>query len=104
MSGSFSSISEWQCIITASIICSTGDYETAVEFIHLDVLHREKSPFYVQIDGETLPHFLHRKKYKAASCGWYYSQTLKSVQIKYANPGKDHAVLISFAVFGLIGM
>ncbi len=82
----------------------TGDYETAVESIHLDVLHREKSPFYVQIDGETLPHFLNRKKYEAASRGWYYSQTLKSVQIKYANPGKDHAVLISFAVFDMIGM
>ena len=82
----------------------SGDYKTAVENIHLDVVHREKSPFYVQIDGEMIPHFLHRKKYEAASRGWYYSQTLKSVQIKYPNPKKDHAVLISFAVFDLIGM
>ena len=82
----------------------SGDYDTAVESIHLDVVHREKSPFYVQVGGETVPHFLHRKKYEEASCGWYYSQTLKSVQIKYKNPKQDHTVLISFAVFDLIGM
>ena len=58
----------------------------------------------MQIGGETIPHFLHRKKFDAASCGWYYSQTLKSVQIKYRNPKRDHEVLISFAVFDLIGM
>lgn len=82
----------------------TGDYPTDVESIHLDVVHREKSPFYVQLDGETLPHFLHRKKFEAAECGWYYSQSLKSVQIRYPNPKADHVVLISFEVFDLIGM
>ena len=81
-----------------------GSYKTDVESIHLDILHREKSPFYIQIDDVTIPHYLHRKKYEAADCGWYYSQTLKSVQIKYANPKKDHTVMISFAVFDLIGM
>ncbi len=82
----------------------SGDYATNVASIHLDVVHREKSPFYVRIGGETIPHFLHRKKFEAASCGWYYSQTLKSVQIRYENPKRDHEVLISFAVFDLIGM
>ena len=82
----------------------TGDYPTAVETLHLDAVHREKAPFFVQLDGEILPHFLHRKKYEAADCGWYYSQTLKSVQIKYRNPKQDHTVKISFEVFDLIGM
>ena len=82
----------------------TGSYATAVENIHLDVVHREKSPFYVLLDGELLPHFLYRPKYEAAERGWYYSQTLKSVQIRYPNPKKDHTVTISFAVFDLIGM
>ena len=87
-------------------ICFThsGKYETAVESIHLDVVHREKSPFYVLLNDQMLPHFLHRKKYESAGCGWYYSQTLKSVQIKYANPKADHRITISFAVFDLIGM
>lgn len=29
-----------------------GNYETAVETISLDVIHREKAPFYVQVDGK----------------------------------------------------
>ena len=43
-------------------------------------------------------------KFEEAGCGWYYSQTLKSVQIKYNNPKKDHQVLVSFEQFDLIGM
>ena len=81
-----------------------GNYETAVETISLDVIHREKAPFYVQVDGKELPHFLHRRKYEEAAEGWYYSQRLKSVQIHYTNPKKDHKVLISFEQFDLIGM
>ena len=81
-----------------------GEYDTAIETMHLDVVHREKSPFYVLLDQETLPHFLHRKKFEAAERGWYYSQTLKSVQIKYPNPKRDYAVTISFEEFDMIGM
>ena len=81
-----------------------GDYDTAVESMYLDMIHREKSPFYVQLDGKELPHFLHRRKFEEAESGWYYSQRLKSVQIKYPNPKKDHEVLVSFEQFDLIGM
>ena len=59
---------------------------------------------YVEIDGKEIPHFLHRSKYEKADCGWYYSQSLKSVQIKYSNPKKNHQVMISFEVFDMIGM
>ena len=81
-----------------------GDYETAVEDMQIDMIHREKAPFGVTVDGEQLPHFLHRKKYEAARVGWYYSQTLKSVQIKYPNPKKDYDLIISFEQFDMIGM
>ncbi len=81
-----------------------GQYETAVENMYLDVIHRDKAPFYVTIDGETIPHFLHRRKFEEAELGWYYSQTKKSVQVKYPNPKKDHQVMISFEHFDLIGM
>jgi hypothetical protein len=81
-----------------------GSYETAVESVALDMIHREKSPFYVQLDGKELPHFLHRRKFEQAESGWYYSQRLKSVQIKYPNPKHDHEVLVSFEQFDLIGM
>ncbi len=81
-----------------------GSYETNVETMYVDMIHREKSPYWVTVDGEQIPHFLHRRKFEEAECGWYYSQRLKSVQLKYKNPKKDHQVLISFEQFDLIGM
>lgn len=81
-----------------------GSYETAVEQMYIDGVYREKAPFWVMADGEKLPHFLHRKKFQEACEGWYYSQTLKSVQIKYPNPKKDYEVIISFEQFDMIGM
>ncbi|MGN0371828.1 MAG: TIM-barrel domain-containing protein [Enterocloster sp.] len=81
-----------------------GSYETKVETMYVDMIHREKSPYWVTIDGEQIPHFLHRRKFEEAEYGWYYSQRLKSVQIKYKNPKKDHQVLVSFEQFDLIGM
>ena len=81
-----------------------GHYETAVKTLYLDMIHREKAPYWVKADGETIPHFLHRRKFEDADCGWYYSQRLKSVQIKYPNPKKDYQVIVSFEQFDLIGM
>lgn len=81
-----------------------GSYETAVESMYIDMIHREKAPYWVTVDNLRLPHFLHRRKFEEAECGWYYSQRLKSVQIKYKNPKKDYKVLVSFEQFDLIGM
>lgn len=81
-----------------------GTYKTAVEQITLDVIHPEKAPFYVMLDGNELPHYLHRKKFEEAKQGWYYSQSLKSVLVKYPNPKADYEVLISFEQFDMIGM
>ena len=39
-----------------------------------------------------------------AAEGWYYSQTKKAVEVKYANPGKDYNLTVSFEQFDLIGM
>ena len=81
-----------------------GSYPTAVETMELDVIHRENAPYWVTLDGTELPHFLHRRKFEEAERGWYYSQTLKSVQIKYPNPKGDHTVVISFEQFDMLGM
>lgn len=81
-----------------------GNYPTAVETMELDLIRRDKSPFWIDVDGERIPHFLHRRKFEEAECGWYYSQTLKSVQVKYKNPKKDYRVTVSFEQFDLIGM
>lgn len=82
----------------------TGSYESPVERMHIDMVHREKSPYWVKVDGDEIAHFLHRAEYEKAECGWYYSQTLKSVQIKYPNVGHDYEVVVSFEAFDLIGM
>ncbi len=82
----------------------TGSYESPVERIHIDMIHRKKSPYWIKVDGDEISHFLHRAEYENAECGWYYSQTLKSVQIKYPNVGHDYEVVVSFEAFDLIGM
>ena len=81
-----------------------GSYTTSVETMSLDMIHREKAPYWITVDNQEIPHFLHRRKFEEAECGWYYSQTLKSVQVKYLNPKKDHQVVVSFEQFDLIGM
>lgn len=81
-----------------------GSYQTNVETICVDMIYREKAPYWVTADSIQIPHFLHRRKFEEAECGWYYSQRLKSVQIKYRNPKKDHQLLVSFEQFDLIGM
>ena len=82
----------------------SGSYPTDIESVLLDVVHREKAPFTVKLGERELPHFLYRKKFEEAEEGWYYSQTKKSVLIKYRNPKQDYTVTVSFAQFDLIGM
>ena len=91
-------------IQTSITFTHEGCYQTPIETIHLDVIHRQKAPFYILINNQEIKHHLHRKKFEASESGWYYSQTLKSVQIKYPNPKQDHEVLISFEQFDLLGM
>ena len=81
-----------------------GSYCTSIKTMVLDVIHREKAPYWITVDNQEIPHFLHRRKFEEADCGWYYSQTLKSVQVKYPNPKKDYQVVVSFEQFDLIGM
>ena len=54
------------------------------------MIAKEKSPFSVTLDGRKIEHFLNRRKFDEAAEGWYYSQTKKAVEVKYANPGKDY--------------
>jgi alpha-glucosidase len=81
-----------------------GNYQTAVDTMYLDVIQRENAPYWLSLDNERLPKYLHRKKFEEAKYGWYYSQTKKSVQIKYKNPKKDYKLVISFEQFDMIGM
>ena len=68
------------------------------------MLAREKSPFWVTLDEKRLEHFLNRRRFAAASEGWYYSQTKRTVEIRYLTPHEDHCLTVSFEAFDLIGM
>ncbi len=81
-----------------------GRYRTKIKRMHIDMIHRDKAPFWVRAEERMLPHYLHRAKFEAADCGWYYSQRLKSVQIKYPNPKKDYKLDISYEAFDMLGM
>ena len=82
----------------------TGVYPGDVQTMLLDVVKREKGPYWVSVGEEQLKQYLHREKWEAAAEGWYYSQTLKSVQVKYKERQGDYRVTISFEAFDLIGM
>lgn len=81
-----------------------GRYTTKVEWMYIDMVHPDKAPYWVRVDDSLLPHYLYRPKFEEADYGWYYSQRLKSIQIKYANPKKDYRVDISYEDFDMIGM
>jgi alpha-glucosidase len=83
---------------------SEGSYTSPLQDIFMEVIRRDKSPYWVTVDGRRLPHFLHRVKFEQARSGWYYSQTLKTVQVKYPCQKKDYEVMVSFEQFDLIGM
>lgn len=81
-----------------------GSYHSTVKNMYIDMIHREKSPYWIRLGEVELPRYLNRKKFEESDMGWYYSQTLKSVQIKYANIENDYTLVVSFQEFDLIGM
>ncbi len=81
-----------------------GSYADFVDSVTVEMIRKDRSPFWVALDGEKLEHFLNRRKFEAAEQGWYYSQTKKAVLVKYPNPKKDVTLTVSFEDFDLIGM
>ncbi len=81
-----------------------GNYTSSVEDIKLTVIHKGKCPFYVNVDGNKLEHFLVRSHFEKASSGWYYSQSRQCVEVKYPNIKEDYEVVISYEPFDMIGM
>ena len=81
-----------------------GSYTDTVERVLVEMIRKDKSPFWVALGDEKLEHFLNRRKFEAAESGWYYSQSKKAVLIKYPNPKADVTLTVSFEMFDLIGM
>ncbi len=83
---------------------AAGAYADFVETVTVEMLRRDRSPFWVQLGDRRLPRFLNRRRFEAAGEGWYYSQTRRAVEIKYPNPGRDTTLTVSFENYDLIGM
>lgn len=81
-----------------------GEYKDYVENVTVEMIRKDRSPFWITLDGVKMEHFLNRRKFEAAAEGWYYSQTKRAVLIKYPNPKKDVTLTVSFEDFDLIGM
>lgn len=83
---------------------SEGDYFDGIETLMIEMIRKDRSPFWVSIGDTRLEHYLNRRKFDDAVQGWYYSQTKRAVLIKYPNPCKDITLTVSFEDFDLIGM
>ena len=83
---------------------SEGEYTDFVETVTVEMIRKDRSPFWVTLGEEKLEHFLNRRKFEAAEKGWYYSQTKKAVLVKYPNPKENVTLTVSFEDFDLIGM
>lgn len=81
-----------------------GDYTDFVERVMVEMIRKDRSPYWVMLGQEKLEHFLNRRKFEQAEKGWYYSQTKKAVLVKYPNPKTDITLTVSFEDFDLIGM
>lgn len=81
-----------------------GDYEDTIKTVLVEMVRKDRSPYFVTLGGRKLTHYLNRRHFEAAAEGWYYSQTRRAVLIKYDNPHKDTTLHVSFEDFDLIGM
>jgi alpha-glucosidase len=81
-----------------------GSYASAVRRMHLDVISRGRAPYWVEVGGRKIAHFLNVREFEGADEGWYYDPALQSVQVRYDNPDAAYEVLISFEAFDLLGM
>jgi alpha-glucosidase len=70
----------------------------------VQVIRKDKGPFWTTINGRKIEHFIQRDKWEASEEGWYYSATLGTAMVKYKNIDKSYELVVSFEKFDLIGM
>ena len=81
-----------------------GTYPDFVERVPVEMLRRDRSPYWVRLGEELLPRLTNRQDFESTVSGWYYSQTKRAVLIRYPNPRRDLSLTVSFEDFDLIGM
>lgn len=90
-------------IISKIRIEKEGIYRDYVEDYLIEYISKNKSPYWISVNGEKINHYLDRDKFEKSEIGWYYSQTRKSTFIKIKNQ-EILDIDISFEEFDLIGM
>ena len=90
-------------VVTVSFT-SEGEYRDTVETVTVEMICPARCPYGVVLGGEKLEHYLNRRRFESADTGWYYSQTKKTVLIKYPNPKQNCTLTVSFEDFDLIGI
>ena len=83
---------------------SEGSYTDFVETVTVEMIRKDRSPFWVALGDQKLEHYLNRRKFDEVKEGWYYSQSRRAVLVKYANPKHDVSLTVSFEDFDLVGM
>lgn len=83
---------------------SKGNYEDTIKKINIKLISKEMGAYWVKKDGEELPQFIVENEFDAASEGWYYSLSERSICVKYNSNLSDHVVEICTGKFDLIGM
>jgi alpha-glucosidase len=95
-------------VTTGDTVCvrfdKNGDYESPVQSVTLDIVHREKGPLWVTVDGKRIRQYLRREEWEAAEEGWYYSISKRSALLKYEEIYRGYEVVCSFEEFDLLGM
>ena len=89
---------------TVLTFTNEGSYETKVEDMQIDMIHREKAPYWVKVDGRNFLISCTEESLKKQNAAGITVRGLKSVQIKYKNPKKDYEAIVSFEQFDMIGM
>ena len=81
-----------------------GSYPGTVRRMWLDIVCPDRAPLSVRMGERSLPHLLSRRAFEQAEEGWYYSQTLHSVQARFPAPAGDACLAVSFSDADFLSM
>lgn len=80
----------------------SGTYRDTVGKVTVEVIARDKAPYWVLLGQTCLERFLNDRLFDAAESGWYYNPAKKAALVKYPNPKKDITLTVSFEQFDLM--
>lgn len=82
-----------------------GKLQPITEQYTLDLDARKACPLCIEVNGETLPHYLNEHDYLSNDTGWYFHMTNWHVKIRLPKwAGSETVVRINYGIRDLIGM